>query len=108
MTHFDMKSSPFYFCRKLSEWNDTPRIAAINSFADGGTNAHVILEALEDSTSSQIKRNPILPPELNRYDVFHSHASAGACRKAVYDKSNQRVQKLSNTEINVWKQKIEG
>ena len=69
MTHYDMESSPFYFCRKLTEWTNTPRISAINCFADGGTNAHVILESWEDQTSHSIIRHPIPPPELDRQQI---------------------------------------
>jgi acyl transferase domain-containing protein/NAD(P)-dependent dehydrogenase (short-subunit alcohol dehydrogenase family)/acyl carrier protein len=66
MTHYNIESSPFYFYRKLTKWTNTPRIAAINCFADGGTNAHVILEAWEDPASRPVKRHPNPPPELNR------------------------------------------
>lgn len=68
MAHFPMESSPFYFCRKPADWPDGPRVAAINCFADGGTNAHVILEAW-DGASHPIKRHPIPPPQLERYDI---------------------------------------
>ena len=69
MAHFDMESSPFYFSRELTEWADSPRMAAINCFADGGTNAHVILAAWDDLTSRRIRRRPIPPPELNRQQL---------------------------------------
>jgi polyketide synthase PksM len=72
MKHFDLESSPFYFCRKLTEWTTTPRIAAINCFADGGTNAHVILQAWEDPDSRPVKRHPLPPPQLNPIDVRYA------------------------------------
>jgi acyl transferase domain-containing protein len=66
MTHYDIESSPFYFSRKLAKWENNPQVAAINCFADGGTNAHVILEAWKDPASHSVKRHPNPPPQLNR------------------------------------------
>jgi acyl transferase domain-containing protein/acyl carrier protein len=65
MTHFDMQSSPFYFCRALQEWTFTPRAAAINCFADGGTNAHVLLAQWTGSAPGPTHRHPLPPPALN-------------------------------------------
>jgi acyl transferase domain-containing protein len=45
--HFDFAGSRVRFVRRLEQWTVPPgktRIAAQNSFADGGTNAHVIIE----------------------------------------------------------------
>jgi polyketide synthase PksL len=72
MTHYNLESAPFYFCRKPVEWKDTPRIAAMNCFADGGTNVHLILEAWEPLGLSLPKRAPIPPPVLHRYDLWAS------------------------------------
>ena len=59
MTHYDLKASPFYFSREIAEWRDVPRVAAINCFADGGTNAHVILEAWENEEPDSCQRQPL-------------------------------------------------
>jgi polyketide synthase PksM len=72
MKHFDLETSPFYFSRELAEWTTTPRIAAINCFADGGTNAHVILQAWEDPDSRPVKRFPLPLPLLNPIDVRYA------------------------------------
>jgi acyl transferase domain-containing protein/NAD(P)-dependent dehydrogenase (short-subunit alcohol dehydrogenase family)/acyl carrier protein len=69
MKHYDLKSSPFRFPRELSTWESAKRIAAINCFADGGTNVHVILSAPEQLRSSSILRKPIHLPKLQRFDV---------------------------------------
>ena len=71
LEHFDLESSPFYFCRELTEWKNSPRIAAINCFADGGTNAHVILQAWEEVNPDPGpgNRHPLSPPPLNRQPV---------------------------------------
>ena len=45
MRHFDLGSTPFQFPRSALIWDGEPRVAALNCFADGGTNVHVILES---------------------------------------------------------------
>ncbi|MCO1604482.1 SDR family NAD(P)-dependent oxidoreductase [Desulfosporosinus nitroreducens] len=66
MTHYNMESSPFYFSRELTDWEHAPRIAAINCFADGGTNAHLIIEDWVNQASHDAIRSPIPPPNLKR------------------------------------------
>jgi acyl transferase domain-containing protein len=66
MAHYDLGSSPFRFSRALEPWNDAPHVAAINCFADGGTNAHVILEAWQGRAG---RRAPIAPPVLKRIAI---------------------------------------
>jgi len=68
MKHYDFASSPFRFSRVLTEWGDMPRVVAVSSFADGGTNAHVILEAW-DSDGVPHRRRPLPPPALNRVSL---------------------------------------
>jgi acyl transferase domain-containing protein/acyl carrier protein/ubiquinone/menaquinone biosynthesis C-methylase UbiE len=74
MSHYKIESSPFSFCRELTEWAGTTRVAALNCFADGGTNAHVILESLPEdqpgnSELTLVHRKPISPPELQRVRI---------------------------------------
>ena len=68
MTHYDLDQSPFHFVRKAAAWENPQPVAAINSFADGGTNAHVILQAAERATPPAA-RHPIVPPPLHRINV---------------------------------------
>lgn len=51
MAHYDLDSSPFRFARSADAWTTPTVTAAINCFADGGTNAHVILETAGAHTS---------------------------------------------------------
>ncbi|WP_313916890.1 SDR family NAD(P)-dependent oxidoreductase [Tahibacter sp.] len=64
MAHYDLDASPFRFTRQLRPWGDAPRVAAINSFADGGTNAHVIVEGAVAHADAW--RQPIPAPVLKR------------------------------------------
>lgn len=45
MNHYDFNNSNFNFVRETIEWNSTNPTAAINCFADGGTNVHLVLES---------------------------------------------------------------
>nr|WP_307719818.1 type I polyketide synthase [Paenibacillus kobensis] len=63
MKHFDVESSPFYFSRETEEWTGI-RTAAVNCFADGGTNAHVILEGWEEHRAPNTVRQPLPSPAV--------------------------------------------
>ncbi|AOY76259.1 hypothetical protein BJL90_10310 [Clostridium formicaceticum] len=119
MTHYNIESSPFYFCRKLTKWTNTPRIAGINCFADGGTNVHVILEAWEERESSSAIRQPIPPPKLNQYDlryteVLNSSPQTSQNNRDVSKSHDNWIQGPSANELqhpsdkvtSMWKQKI--
>jgi polyketide synthase PksL len=50
------------------EWSDPLPAAAINSFADGGTNAHVVLQAFaQDASTPARQRLPV--PAMRRIDL---------------------------------------
>ncbi|MCV2515295.1 amino acid adenylation domain-containing protein [Bacillus subtilis] len=66
MAHFDQQKANITFSRALEKWTDSQPTAAINCFADGGTNAHVIVEAWEKDEKHAIKRSPISPPQLKK------------------------------------------
>lgn len=72
MVHYDMESSPFFFSREKTGWAHTSRVAAINCFADGGTNAHVILEDGAGLPLQRVRRLPIPVPELNRRQLWET------------------------------------
>jgi acyl transferase domain-containing protein/acyl carrier protein/NAD(P)-dependent dehydrogenase (short-subunit alcohol dehydrogenase family) len=116
MNHYDLETSPFYFCRHTDSI-DTPYTAAINCFADGGTNVHLILETWEDLVLRQIKRNVLPPPALSRYNV--QGAKILKLPIPQIDKSNENLSKKPNNwvkdpafghlqtinnTVNIWKQ----
>jgi acyl transferase domain-containing protein/acyl carrier protein/ubiquinone/menaquinone biosynthesis C-methylase UbiE len=68
LTHYDIDASPFYFCRQSSAWTEASPLVALNCFADGGTNAHVIMESWSQAESGK-QRQPITPPELKRVNI---------------------------------------
>lgn len=69
LTHYNIDTSPFYFCRQSSAWMETsPLVFALNCFADGGTNAHIIIGSwLQEESGKQ--RQAITPPQLKRVNV---------------------------------------
>ncbi len=71
--HFDLARSPFRFAREAAPWPDAPLIAAVSCFADGGTNAHAIVEGWAGPHGG---RAPLPPPPLARRP--HSAAESPA------------------------------
>jgi polyketide synthase PksN len=70
MKYFDFTASPFHFSRAVDQWPAGPAIAALNCFADGGTNAHVIVSAWEETTTANTTtRQPLAVPVLNRRNL---------------------------------------
>lgn len=67
MVHYDLASSPFEFHRQSRPWTDRVRRAALNCFADGGTNAHVVLE---NWTGAPAKRQSLPEPTLHRRNLW--------------------------------------
>lgn len=43
--HFRLEATPFVLPRVETDWPDTVRRAALNCFADGGTNVHLLVES---------------------------------------------------------------
>lgn len=64
LKHFDLAASPLYFPRQAQPWPATAELAAINCFADGGTNAHLLLGPAP--AGHRGARPPLPQPELNR------------------------------------------
>ncbi|WP_367387404.1 amino acid adenylation domain-containing protein [Bacillus vallismortis] len=78
MAHFDQQKANITFTRTLENWTDLRPAAAINCFADGGTNAHVIVEAWERDEKRAIKRSPISPPQLKKRAFSHGESKPEA------------------------------
>ncbi|UJF34763.1 KR domain-containing protein [Paenibacillus hexagrammi] len=109
MTHFDMKSTSFHFYRNLTDWSDLQRTAAINCFADGGTNAHVILEAWEEPEELHVHsatRHPLPPPELKRYDVRKEQSKVLAETTSRQEAMSNNPQQQASNIVSIWKRKI--
>jgi acyl transferase domain-containing protein len=98
-THFDLKTSPFYFTRKLSDWDNPVRTAALNCFADGGTNAHLILESWEHPAGLDIKRRPLPPPQLDPQTKLYTGLS---CAPERIPKRDDPPDDPGNAEM-IWK-----
>ncbi|MBA2649829.1 MAG: SDR family NAD(P)-dependent oxidoreductase [Legionella sp.] len=66
MKHHQLDPDKFRFARELK--SEAMRYAALNSFADGGTNAHVILKQYQNN-SRLINHTPKPIPAMNLVDI---------------------------------------
>ncbi|MCZ8519623.1 MULTISPECIES: SDR family NAD(P)-dependent oxidoreductase [Paenibacillus] len=80
MSHYDLAASPFYFSRAADRWNSSgaPRAAAVNCFADGGTNVHLIVEEGMGPETGRPVRQPLPVPFLQRKPIGRITAEAYA------------------------------
>ncbi len=74
MAHYDLAASPFYFSRALGQPGQGHGLAALNCFADGGTNAHLILEAWSASDAEPPRRQPLPSPQLEKIELRGRHS----------------------------------
>jgi acyl transferase domain-containing protein len=77
MQHYDLAASPFRFTRSDSPTGAAPTVAAINCFADGGTNAHVIVAAWRETEARQVMHQPTAPPVLRRIECGSAKPQSG-------------------------------
>ena len=78
--HFDLNASLLYFPRQTAPWPASSPLAALNCFADGGTNAHLLLApAPADGESG---RAPLPQPALHRRLVVRGEA--GGAGRALF------------------------
>lgn len=81
------RETPFYVNTILRDWpeGDSPRRAGVSSFGVGGTNVHVVLEAMprkEPIPSSE--RYQLLSISANSEDALHDLAANMACHLATH------------------------
>lgn len=81
MPHFDPESTGIHFNRGTTEWDESQPVAAINCFADGGTNAHVILESWAEPAGYLTRRRPLPAPELKKRILTAPEAAVTAATK---------------------------
>lgn len=72
LRHFDLGQSAFYFPRNAVALPEgRPLRIALNCFADGGNNVHVIVQSPHAPTSPA-RRQPLAPPALHRQRQGHA------------------------------------
>jgi len=86
MKHFNAEHLPFAFDDEFVPWDSDHASVAMNCFADGGTNAHVIIsdyisdsarEGASDSSQPFVAtRTPLPPPPLSRVQYPLAHAAS--------------------------------
>jgi polyketide synthase PksN len=109
MQHFSMEDSPFYLPRAVVPW-PPGQLAALNCFADGGTNAHAILAQGPSEANYSATRKPLTPPSLNKRSFNQPKREKSTPESAkIPSGQNSSSEKLTNekpTGTNIWKQKI--
>ncbi|QWF85158.1 D-alanine--poly(phosphoribitol) ligase subunit 1 [Amycolatopsis sp. CA-230715] len=75
LDHFDLDASSMYFPRGVHPWPSSAEVAALNCFADGGTNAHLLIAPAPAGV--QGTRMALPEPALDRKVVIRG-TSAGS------------------------------
>lgn len=98
MKHFDIKKEGYQLDRKLQPWEGENLKGALNCFADGGTNAHLILRSVERDELKFQRRKEEIPPKLISNNIKKN--------KTISEKST--IESLNKSELkvrNFWKEK---
>ncbi len=103
LRHFDLAASPFYFPRAASALPMSQDLAiAINCFADGGNNAHLILQRARATDKLETgQRQPLAPPVLHRQTQAASVPDGAQSDPAVVD--DGRLPAIHDTAM-IWEQ----
>jgi acyl transferase domain-containing protein len=72
LEHFDLDASSLRLPRRTGPWPESAALAAINCFADGGTNAHLLLAPAPSDIRSA--RAPLPAPVADRRTVIRGRA----------------------------------
>ncbi|MGP3976832.1 amino acid adenylation domain-containing protein [Streptomyces sp. 8N114] len=82
LEHFDLATSPLNFPRKPGPWPRTAGLAALNCFADGGTNAHVLLGPAPEAAHPT--KAPLPEPVLNRRIVIRGTTESKTAASSLF------------------------
>ncbi|MCP4269861.1 MAG: hypothetical protein GY777_30530, partial [Candidatus Brocadiaceae bacterium] len=101
LQHYSVEESGFAFPRKEEAMQ--MKYAALNCFADGGTNAHVVLEEYPSRTYVK-KHSPLPLPEMNRVDARTLQPFEEESHKPEHSK--ERILTHSFETSKVWSSKL--
>jgi acyl transferase domain-containing protein len=108
--YFDFKSSRIHFNRETVDWDTEPgkkRTASLNSFPDGGTNCHVIMEEFVAGEEYKQHYYPLATPSLHKKQFTitfsdspekHGKKQAGATEASISITDFKKKYKLTNKE----------
>jgi 3-oxoacyl-(acyl-carrier-protein) synthase len=103
LPHFDMEAAGMAFCREAEPWEGPLRVAGINTFADGGTNVHVLLQSVADAAAVQTTRQPLALPRLSRQPLDRHDSFKKVIRKVMENvwESGEAAEKESSA-LGTW------
>jgi acyl transferase domain-containing protein/NAD(P)-dependent dehydrogenase (short-subunit alcohol dehydrogenase family)/acyl carrier protein/SAM-dependent methyltransferase len=81
---YDFGASRIVFNRQSVDWprGARPRCAALSSFADGGTNCHVLVQELDPAYAVSVRREALPLPPMQRRDLSPPRVSVRAASRA--------------------------
>lgn len=99
LEHYDFGKSRIVFNRRAQEWkvkSDEKRIAVQNSFPDGGTNCHVVIEEFVPDSSYRQQRFAIPFPTVDKKRYLSAVSKMPLVHSGKYTEDSKKISQIES------------